>query len=436
MRTWRTLAALAVLLVLAGCSSGPTATIVPTATVTPIPTATQTPQAKTVYVAAGLNVYALNAATGAVLWTYKTSPGAVAGRGIGDLTLAGNALLFLNDNDSSLYALSPSTGTLLWKVGSVQGPQGGGNLVTGNDMVIAYGSIGQFLSSISAVNLTTGQVLWRQNRGADAVVISQGMIYVAAPQPGSDAQPNSQGYIRALNPATGAAVWQTTGHPFDSVVLIGGAVYAATMGSDIIYGFSAQTGAQQWSHAFPVPGTVIPTPSIQGSGSSLYIAGGEFYAVDGTSHQVLWQSPSVPPYAGNAMQTGGAICIGSGRYIDGLDSSSGKQVWQADALPSGGNAQMILAGDGQCLAGNNADENTAPVVAVDAETGAVRWTLNVGGRYARAAAQAGTLYMVSGGSFSGGTTTVATVRALDEATGAVRWQFNTGSNLAGYITLE
>ena len=54
-------------------------------------------------------MYAINAATGAILWTYKTAGGIYSSAAVA------NGVVYFGSDDKNIYALDATTGTLLWK---------------------------------------------------------------------------------------------------------------------------------------------------------------------------------------------------------------------------------------------------------------------------------------------------------------------------------
>jgi len=116
-------------------------------------------------------VYALNAATGEMLWQYDPKPaGASAFRGCCDVVNRGVAfykgMVFVGSFDGHLAAVDAATGRELWKVNTVDQSQN--YTITGaprvfNDLVIIgnggaeYGVRGY----VTAYDVTTGQQKWR-----------------------------------------------------------------------------------------------------------------------------------------------------------------------------------------------------------------------------------------------------------------------------------
>lgn len=404
----------------------PQRTPIPFTPPTNTPAPTPTPQPEMLYVGAGVSVFALNAATGAREWTYQTGLGPVANGGVGAVTVAGDDVLFLDDTNSSLYAIAQSNGAFLWQIGGVQGPANGGFLVVANGMAIASAPLGQSLNTTTAVNLATGQVAWVQPTGANALAVGVNAVYEAGAYPTSDAEPVTEGFLRAIMPTTGAFLWQQSGPLFSHVALVGNTVYAT--GGDTLYAFDAMTGAPTWSHQFTEPNSTLPTLALQQSGSMLYVSDTvHLFAVDGSTRQLLWQAPYA---ASSAAVTNGMVCASMTQQgLFGVNASSGKQRWN---LPvSQGGDTLLLAANGLCLTATSTTNDGSPLHAIDAGAGTMRWTQRVPTRDAQVLTHGGTLFLLSREPSAGH----AIVRAINETTGSVTWQFDTGSASAGAIAL-
>ena len=103
-----------------------------------------------VYVGSGdTNVYALNATTGALQWSYRT----------GDLVASSpavaNGIVYIGSDDDNVYALNSSTGALMWKYTT--------GLDVGSSPAVANGVvyIGSGDTNVYALNATTGALLWQ-----------------------------------------------------------------------------------------------------------------------------------------------------------------------------------------------------------------------------------------------------------------------------------
>lgn len=408
---------------LAGCagttSHKTSATSTPTAAANP--TAVATPRPSTIYVGAGETISALDVHTGAVRWAYNTGVTPVPVEGVGALTVAGDELLFLDGGDYSLSALSRTTGTLLWKAGSVQSATGGGYIVVADGVAVATSHAVQVANTTTAVDLQSGKVLWTQPTGATQLLAGRGMIYKARVLPGGDAEPVTNGYIQALKPTTGTVLWQADGHDYSFMSLAGNSLIATdSLG---LVSFNAQTGTQEWSQALPGLSTV------EQDGKVFYLGDGHhLYAFDTSTHSILWQTP-VADYG--ALYQNGLICAsGSDQVLYGFDAATGAQLWHASSAEG---YTGLLADSGLCIADSYYGQvTTAPLTAIDARTGAIRWTANMTDIQGQRLVSGGNVFVISGGGHSGQNTTL---NALSEADGSKTWQFDTGGAQQGSIAL-
>jgi outer membrane protein assembly factor BamB len=347
------------------------------ATATPSPT--PAPKPTTLYFAVAQTVYAFDLQTGAKRWSFDTgaAQGQYGVRPIGALAATPDTLVFLDPRNQSVYALSAVDGSLKWKSDAVHAsPYEAGSLdtlVMTPNVVIASSTCVQCPNSTSAYDLVTGKALWSQPIGGTGWAVGDGIVYKTRDLPGSDAEPVTNGTLQALNPTTGAVIWQATGHAFSQPTLIGSTLYA--LADDALHAFDAKTGAETWTHALTTTNSAHPSPSMTGQGNELYFNDGTtLFALDGITHTVQWQVPL------NGLCTGitrGVIACyvdtGSGSsYLTGLDTSTGTVLWQY--TDNGPNIPWGAAADNDLFLVNNV--HGATWGALDAQKGTVRWTMN------------------------------------------------------------
>ncbi len=100
------------------------------------------------------------------------------------------------------------------------------------------------------------------------------------PAPG----PFTDGSVQAVNRATGAVLWRSTGHAYLDMARVGQTLYVNAV--DGLYAFDTQTGNTLWSHNFDAAVASVATMSQQGT--TRYLANGQtLYALDGFTHNVL-----------------------------------------------------------------------------------------------------------------------------------------------------
>jgi len=371
-------------------------------------------------------VYALDVRSGAKKWTYHTGqPEMVQGayQAVRDVTVAGGAVYFIDEADSSMYALSATDGSLLWKVGGVATGQGYITVMSG--VVIASSSAVQAINTTTAVDPHTGKTLWTQPMGASDLLSGEGVVYETRTLPGSDAEPVTNGTLKALNPTTGAILWRLSGHAYSGLVLVGTTLYANA--DDALHAFNAQTGAEIWT--FSLPKSSAAAVSMWHDGTTLFLTNGTtLVAIDGATHTVRWQIPSTTSPGG--VVASGVYCGPDSKDMYGYDASTGAQKWSIQR--STGFASIVSDG-GLCITTGFYPAET-PIVAVDAKTGAVRWSYTASISSVRTLAADGALFVL------GSSSTViensdTILRAVSETDGSVLWTFDTQDHLDGSMAL-
>lgn len=219
--------------------------------------------------------YALDASTGAKVWSFRVArPG---GNDVGDgLTVSppGNngfadGIVYFASRDGDLYALNMATGTVVWKLvyESTAGTNGGRSTaaLSGNELV--FGT----QTGVMAVNAVTGTEIWNSAKtvGTDTEVISSPLITGPA---GHQVviYGDLGGKVIVLSLASGQELYsfQThgyiTGSPADSD---GNIVITSTDGFvyDFAVGGTNATAYPATTISAPADGSTIPYP---GSGTS------------------------------------------------------------------------------------------------------------------------------------------------------------------------
>lgn len=390
----------------------PTATHAPTATPTPVPPPVNA------YLGAGDTVYALDGRTGARLWTYDT--GLHSGEGsIADVHVGDGAVFFTNDRDHSLYALDTATGALRWKV---KGPELLGfpfnsNLIIQGGVLYITNIGGQVPATIYAVDVQSGSVLWHKDGGGN-MVVGDDAVYIASHIHGSDAEPDTDGFINAYNRMDGTLLWQAKGHPFSQMLLGSGVLYATA--NDVLYAFDAKTGTALWSKQLAnslFAGALV--------GNTLYLEDSQHMtALDITSQTVIW---SFPITFGGLAYGGGTLCVVNQTHLYGLNPTTGAQLWSKQDPTGYATLQYV---NGVCYTRAFTSDGS-PLSAFDAQTGAVRWTADLKNVYNSFIPTPTAIYALTG---AGPGIRGAVVRVLSTADGSQLWQFDANaqfpSNLA------
>jgi outer membrane protein assembly factor BamB len=256
------------------------------------------------------NVYALNASTGAKLWSYTT------GQFVDASPAVANGVVYIASEDGNMYALNASTGAKLWSFAFEDG-DGSQCPATVVDGVVYVGAEDL---NLYALNASTGAKLWSfATRGGvtNSPAVVNGMVFLG----GTDTN------IYGLNASTGAKLWSFgTGHTLNtSTAVANGVVY---VGSDYgnFYALNASTGALLWSQAAG-PGQDVGTAPAVANGV-VYIASedGAMYALNASTGAKLW-SFATGGGVGSPAVANGVVYFGSGDgNLYGLNASTGAKL--------------------------------------------------------------------------------------------------------------
>ncbi len=138
-----------------------------------------------VYVGSGDNIYALNATTGTLLWSYTT------GDWVFSSPAVANGVVYVGSRDGNVYALNASTGTLLWSYATGEYVDSSPAVANG----VVY--VGSENNNVYALNASTGTLLWSYTTapGAFLARVANGVLYVSSRN------------VYALDATTGAKLW-------------------------------------------------------------------------------------------------------------------------------------------------------------------------------------------------------------------------------------
>ncbi len=260
-----------------------------------------------VYIGSGGNVNALNASTGARLWSYATgidmSSPAVA-----------NGVVYIGSTDGSVYALNASTGTRLWSYAT-------GNSVHSSPAVangVVY--IGSSDGSVYAFNASTGARLWSYATGSyvlSSPAVAKGVVYVGS----------EDNNVYALNAATGVKLWSyaTGASVSSSPAVANGVVYVGSQDNSV-YALNASTGAKLWSYA--TGNSVASSPAV--ANGVVYVGSwnGGIYALSASTGEQLWHYGTGLAVTSSPAVAHGVVYVGSGDgSVYALNAATGARLW-------------------------------------------------------------------------------------------------------------
>ena len=252
-------------------------------------------------------VYALNANTGAKLWSFTT------GNTVRSSPAVANGIVYIGSDDNNLYALDANTGAKLWSYST-------GNLVFSSPTVA--GGIVYIISAdgyLYALDANTGVKLWSDPRGGggSSPAVVDGVVYVA-----------SEFDVYALNAKSGAQLWSdsvlsTSGS--SSPAVVNGVVYVGS-GDGNLYALNASTGAKLW--AFTTGGLDFNSPAVANGVVYIGSIDGNLYALNAGTGKKMWSYSTK-----NIVETSPAVANGVVYFasFDGnlyaLNASTGEKLW-------------------------------------------------------------------------------------------------------------
>ena len=270
--------------------------------------------------------YALDAATGRVLWHY-TFPTPVM-----DLAISGGAI-FVNDDfpsaaGSTIYALRASDGGLLWRyTAPILIPQ---SVEVAGDVVYAEGYVpsGASQPSLYAVRASDGKLLWTYQAGGEFALpaVAGGVAYLAVGDGPASA-------VDAVDSATGARLWRFTpdaGQNFTGratvPMVVGGVVYVAASG--MVYALRASDGHVLWRSNRANTARPIPEWPVVRDGAVYFREGDSgLAAVRASDGSPLWHQ-HVDNIFGISEDHGLIQAITQSNAVYGLRASDGSVLWQ------------------------------------------------------------------------------------------------------------
>ena len=221
-----------------------------------------------------------------------------------------NGVVYVGSDDTNLYALNASTGAQLWSFptsGNVSSP------AVANGVVYAVGN-----GNVFALNAATGAQQWTQTIGSDSAsppTVANGTVYV-----GLGAS------VYAFDAATGAQQWTfTTGEVVDGAPAVtNGVVYVGSVDGNI-YALNASTGAQLWSFA---AGEVETAPAVANGVVYVGSDGGIVYALNASTGTQLWSFDTGSSVFSSPAVANGVVYVGSNNgNVYALNAATGTQLW-------------------------------------------------------------------------------------------------------------
>ena len=240
------------------------------------------------------NVYAVHAASGKLAWKFKTDgerrftapgihgivPHAEIMPDPFDLFLSSptvdRGVVYVGSGDHNVYAIDAATGALRWKFQT-------GNVVHASPAVtggIAY--VGSWDRYFYALDAGTGAVRWKFQTGDDTQIYNQvGIQGSAAVADGTVYFGCRDSHLYALDAATGRVRWTHDEHGswvISTPAVSNGSVYFTTSDEKMFFGVDANTGAVRFR--VPYGAFAFSSPSIAGNVAYYGSFDGRLYGVN------------------------------------------------------------------------------------------------------------------------------------------------------------
>jgi outer membrane protein assembly factor BamB len=281
------------------------------------------------YVNSGVTpIYALNASTGAILWsnagdaetTYKGIPAFAEG-----IVYADAYNPQVNEPPGNIYAFNATTGAVLWNYTMSDGIASNPSVTDGS----VYVWSGQ--GNIHAFNAMTGAQEWNYtiNSGIyQSPTVADGVVFAST---------SSNATVYALNASTGAILWtsQVDGSVQQSSPAVAGGFVYVDSADNHVYALNESSGTSVWNYTY-TDGVLMSSPVV--SDGVVYVGGAALCALNASTGGLLWNYTfdNVQPNEGittNAIVVDGVVYFGSA-YRDAYDhdvyalnATSGSLIW-------------------------------------------------------------------------------------------------------------
>lgn len=311
-----------------------------------------------------------------LLWTKTTSAQTYGDND--ELVAAGGVVIA---SGAPLVALDAASGKERWSL--EDGATPGAPMLLGSGTL--YLASAAYDGTVAGYDPASGKQTWRSHLGKDyrqprPIAVDDDQVYVVAEIQEADGSSKTN-VIAALNSSTGRVAWKEQ-RDFGTEQ---NGIHAHAEGRHLVYTDfkknltvrDTATGKQVWTHKttktnygfFAVYKDLVIVPQ----GPDLLAFG----LADGSAKWSVKTGESYVAFKEPAVLDDVLYIVDSDRTMRALDPRTGKEIWQSTALADANLTvprQYVKAGD-VLYAATDLDERGG-VIAIDAKTGAVRWTFN------------------------------------------------------------
>lgn len=252
----------------------------------------------------GGKLYALNATTGAIAWTYQPIAW------LSSSPAVSNGMVYIGTSTGVVVSLNATSGGIVWLY--YLRPDGS-NSTSGtyfpiqSSLSVANGLVylGTTAETVQALNAFSGAFVWSVKIfggvHSSCIAVSDDMLYVATTMGGTSSDDLRAGGISALNAATGSLSWNRTigSIGWSSPAVAGEMVYVGsdpsfppfntTIGYEV-YALNAITGEVVWTYA--TGGAIYSSPAIANGVVYVGSSDGKVYAFGNAQNTSSSPAPS------------------------------------------------------------------------------------------------------------------------------------------------
>ena len=262
---------------------------------------------------------------------------------IGSPLLAGPLLLQWS-KAPDLYVFDVATGTRIGKSGS-DDPVCGPPALAGDGGSLMLISILKDPSQLRAIDLESGDVVWRQDGAVCAAVVVRGDTVYAAME---------SGQVRALAADDGHVLWRLDLEaPLTGAPSLADSLFYVADGSGVLVAARIHSGQELWRRDL---GTRIHSrPAVDAVGGRVFAAvDGGLHALAADTGEPLWQADFEGLPSQGLFVSATRVAVGStDRSLYGFDTATGERSWRSEtggilrAAPVGTTDTIYIgAGDG------------------------------------------------------------------------------------------
>lgn len=300
------------------------------------------------------HVYALDAETGELLWSFETASDLDPPPTVAD------GVVFVQDLVQD-FALDASTGELLWSdEGSVSGVSGrtGYRFTDTNDSI-----------RVSAIDVASGDQIW----ATEVPRLTPGFpLLFPLTHTGKNIYVSDDHEVHALDASTGELVWSFRTESPVQTPPTGAAGKVYMISGYTSHALDEATGEPLWSYEPVVTGTrAYLSPPVVVDGI-YYLPADELHALDAATGQRLWSSDVRYPSEESVVSDGMVLVTDIFGALYALDAATGASVWSLAEEDWDLTAVQVV--DGILYA----HSLTGFVHTFDARTGEPIWSLRIG----------------------------------------------------------